>query len=152
MTALAGVTSTHAIHTTSHQAVLHQAVCLTKISHLFSAQGDKPDEQENTGKRSMVLHGTVLFGNYETKNLRTQADSLSPLHATAFAQSISYLIKTNNMRIVNCLRELSHFADVASGGSQTTTMIAMPVAKAGLFEFTTRNQRPVSGDNLDESR
>jgi hypothetical protein len=44
---------------------------------------------------------------------------------------MSYYIKTNNMRIANCLRELSPFADVASGGSQTTTMIAMPVANAG---------------------
>src|SRR5450759_2412116 len=56
ITALAGVTSNHAIHTTSNHAILRQAVRLnTKISHLFSAPSDKPDKQENTENRNMAV-------------------------------------------------------------------------------------------------
>jgi hypothetical protein len=61
--------------------------------------------------------------------LRTQAASLSPLHATAFPLSISYLIKKKQKLFAGVLS--SYFAGVASGGSQTTTMIALTVGNAG---------------------
>jgi hypothetical protein len=61
--------------------------------------------------------------------LRTQAASLSPLHATAFPQPISYFIKKQQKLFARVLS--SYFAGVASGGGQTTTMIALTVANAG---------------------
>jgi hypothetical protein len=97
-----------------------------------SARNDGANQPENAESPSMML---FCQGQYETKGRRTQADSLSPLHATAVWQPLRYFAEhQQNSKSCLCGR-CYHFAGVASGGGQTPMKIAIAAVSAVCRSF-----------------